>query len=60
MGRYNTLENSRLVHLDELEELGISMKQVTDQLEVEGVKAFSDAFTVLIKIVEERRIAALS
>jgi hypothetical protein len=33
---------------------------VTDQLEVEGVKAFSDAFTVLINKVEERRTAAVS
>jgi rubrerythrin len=47
-------------HLNELEELGISIKQVTNQLEVEGVKAFSDAFAVLINIVEERRNAAVA
>ncbi|HEY3310580.1 MAG TPA: transaldolase [Anaerolineales bacterium] len=41
-----------------LEELGISMKQVTDQLEVEGVKTFSDAFSVLIKAVDDRCRAA--
>lgn len=43
-------------HMEELEKLGISMRQVTDQLEVEGVQAFSDAFTVLLKTVEERRV----
>ncbi len=37
-----------------LEELGISMAQVTDQLEKEGVKAFADAFTVLLQAVEKR------
>ena len=37
-----------------LEELGISIDEVTAQLEVEGVEAFSDAFTVLLKAVEER------
>jgi transaldolase/glucose-6-phosphate isomerase len=47
-------------HLNELEKLGIPIKQVTDQLEVEGVKAFSDAFTVLINKVEERRTEAVS
>jgi transaldolase len=38
-----------------LEALGISMKQVTDQLEEEGVKSFSDAFSVLLKAVASRR-----
>ncbi len=41
-----------------LEKLGISMDHVTNQLEVEGVSSFSNAFTVLIKAVEERRQAA--
>jgi transaldolase len=45
-------------HLDELKKLGISMKQVTDQLEAEGVQAFSDAYTLLLKVVEERRAIA--
>jgi transaldolase len=47
-------------HLEALEKLGISIRQVTDQLEVEGVQAFSDAFTVLLKTVEERRLAVVS
>jgi len=43
-----------LDHLKDLENLGVSMKQVTDQLEEEGVKSFSDAFTILLKTVKER------
>lgn len=42
-----------------LEELGISMEQVTAELEAEGVKAFSDAFNALLKTIDERRLAAL-
>ncbi len=41
-----------------LEAVGISMKEVTDTLEAEGVKAFSDAFSVLLEAVEMRRKAA--
>lgn len=39
----------------ELLAVGIDMKDVTNTLEEEGVKAFADAFTVLIKAVEEKR-----
>lgn len=42
----------------DLESLGISMDAVTNQLEVEGVQSFSDAFTVLLKAVGSRRQAA--
>lgn len=44
----------------ELESLGVSMKQVTDELEEEGVKAFADAFKVLLDVVDERRKSAAS
>jgi transaldolase len=44
--------------LADLESLGISMDAVTAQLEEEGVKSFSDAFTVLLKAVEKRRLEA--
>jgi len=44
-------------HIKELEGLGISITQVTSQLEEEGVQSFSDAFTVLINTVKERSIA---
>lgn len=40
-----------------LEELGIMMPQVTAQLEAEGVKAFADAFGVLLEAVDARRKA---
>ncbi len=33
---------------------------VTQELEVEGVKAFADAFTQLLKTIDERRISAVS
>jgi len=44
----------------QLETLGISMEVVTHELEVEGVKAFSDAFTQLIATIDERRKTAAS
>lgn len=45
--------------LEGLAEIGIHMDEVTQQLEEEGVKAFSDAFTALLKTIDERRQAAL-
>ncbi len=39
-----------------LESMGISMSRVTQELEDEGVKAFTDAFEDLLKSVEERRL----
>ena len=41
--------------LQSLESMGISMSQVTQELEDEGVKAFSDAFDSLLISVDERR-----
>ncbi len=46
--------------LAQIEALGISMNTVTDELEVEGVKAFADAFTSLLAAIEERRKNAAS
>ncbi len=43
--------------LSDLERMGISMEQVTLELEQEGVKAFSDAYTALLKSLDERRAA---
>lgn len=40
------------------EALGISMTQVTQELEMEGVKAFAQAFKELLKTIEKRRKAA--
>lgn len=45
--------------LAELEKLGISMDAVTNELEAEGVKSFSDAFSALLQTVEERRKAVV-
>jgi hypothetical protein len=36
------------------------MDKVTQELEDEGVKSFSDAFTSLLKTIDERRQAALA
>jgi transaldolase/glucose-6-phosphate isomerase len=46
--------------IQSLEKLGISMQSVTQELEDEGVKSFSDAFTALLKSVETRREKALA
>ena len=52
--------NLELAHrdLEDLEKIGISMQVVTQELEDEGVKAFSDSFGALIKTIEERSTAA--
>jgi transaldolase/glucose-6-phosphate isomerase len=46
--------------LKQLADAGISMDQVTQELEEEGVKAFADAFTQLLGTIEERRKNAVS
>lgn len=40
--------------MTDLEELGISMLAVTDELEEEGVKAFSDSFSELLQAITRR------
>ncbi|MHB8113268.1 MAG: transaldolase [Bellilinea sp.] len=45
--------------LADLETLGISMDEVTYELEVEGVKTFADAFTVLLDAVKAKTGAAV-
>jgi len=46
--------------LEKLEAAGISMDQVTQELEDEGVKAFAEAFDQLLNTIEERRKADVS
>src|SRR5512138_1848584 len=46
--------------LKQLEAAGISMDVVTQELEDEGVKAFAEAFTQLMKTIDERRQSAVS
>lgn len=43
-------------YFSSLENYAISIDKVTDELEVEGVQAFSDAYNKLIDVIEERRI----
>ncbi|MEW6406336.1 MAG: bifunctional transaldolase/phosoglucose isomerase, partial [Chloroflexota bacterium] len=44
----------------QIEAAGISMDTVTYELEIEGVKAFADAFTQLLKAIEDKRQKAAS
>jgi len=46
--------------LRRLADAGISMDQVTQELEEEGVKAFAEAFTQLLGTIDERRKTAVS
>ncbi len=46
--------------LAQLEKQGISMDVMTQELEDEGVKAFADAFTGLLKTIDDRRKNAAS
>jgi transaldolase / glucose-6-phosphate isomerase len=46
--------------MKDLEKIGISMTQVTNELEEEGVKSFAEAFTALLATLEERCEAAVS
>jgi transaldolase len=46
--------------LADLESMGLSMEWVTNELEEEGVRSFSEAFTVLLKAVDSRRQAAMA
>jgi transaldolase/glucose-6-phosphate isomerase len=39
--------------------LGISLEAITDELEVEGVEAFAEAFDALIRTIDSRRMDAI-
>ena len=49
------LEDAMLT-MERLEDAGISMKQVTDGLLADGVKAFADSYDALIANIEEKRV----
>lgn len=51
------LDGAQKVFVD-LKALGISMSDVTRELEEEGVAAFADAFTSLLETIDERRRSA--
>ncbi len=53
------LDNANKTLFD-LEALGISMDKVTAELEIEGVKTFSEAFSALLKAIDERRSSAVN
>src|SRR5205814_7842769 len=46
--------------LAQLEELGISLKQITDELTVEGVASFSKSFDTLDECINQKRESLLS
>ena len=45
--------------MENLESNGISMAEVTQELEYQGVDSFAEAFTSLLDSIEKRRLAAL-
>lgn len=53
------LDGAQKVFVD-LKSIGISMSDVTQELEVEGVKSFADSFKTLLDTIEERRKSALA
>lgn len=53
------LEGARQT-LSALEALGISMDNVTSELEAEGVKSFSEAFAAMLGAIEQRRSVAVT
>jgi len=55
-----TAEQDPTEDLDALAEAGIDMKQVTDELLVDGVKQFEDAINRLLAGIEEERAAVLT
>ena len=52
------LDETRRV-LEDVESLGISMEEVTTELEDEGVKLFAEAFVTMLDTIDERRSIAV-
>ncbi len=48
------------VVMQELEDLGISMREVTDKLQTDGVRLFADSFESLDRIINEKREVLLA
>src|SRR5205085_11477077 len=55
-----TAEKDPSAELEALAEAGIDMRQVTDELLVDGVKQFEEAMTRLLAGIEERRQAVIT
>jgi transaldolase len=56
---YDKLEEAEKLFA-ELKEVGVDINQVTEQLESEGVKLFSDSFYLLLKEIAQKRDSFLS
>jgi transaldolase len=56
---YDNLEEAERV-FSELKEVGVDIDQVTEQLEAEGVKLFSDSFDLLLKEIAQKRNSFLT
>jgi transaldolase/glucose-6-phosphate isomerase len=46
-------------YLQEIREAGIDLDLITDELEIEGVQAFADAYSFLLETIESRRKLAV-
>ena len=53
------VDDARAV-IRQIRELGISMEEVTDELEIEGVQKFADSFVKLLNSIETRKNELLS
>lgn len=51
---FRSRESNPEVHLQKLKEIGIDMEVITDQLEEEGVEAFSRSYQSLLEEIEKR------
>jgi len=56
---YDKLEEAERL-FSELKEVGVDINQVTEQLESEGVKLFSDSFYLLLKEIAQKRDSFLT
>ena len=43
--------------METLENIGISLKEVTDRLLVDGVRLFAEAFDRLLTAIEQKRVS---
>src|SRR5437660_4691528 len=55
-----TAEHDPTADLDALREAGIDMKQVTDELLIDGIQQFEDAMNRLLAGIDEHRAAVLT
>jgi hypothetical protein len=51
-----TVADATQAAIDELAVVGVSIDEVTQTLDEQGVKTFADAFITLLESIEQRRI----